>query len=89
MLGTSFWSVHGILKDNMNCVWIDAKFVFCLLFVCEFLPTGKVQCSVNSFLLKKSRCHLSVGDLYDPSKIAEHACQVRNNEPMEVLWTAV
>jgi len=34
MLGTSFWSVHCILKYNMNYVWIGTKFVFCLLFVC-------------------------------------------------------
>jgi hypothetical protein len=42
MLGTSSWSVHGILKDNINCVWIGAKFVFCLLFLCEFLAVDKM-----------------------------------------------
>ena len=43
MLGTSFWSVHGILKYNMNYVWIGAKCVFCLLFcVCESLAREKM-----------------------------------------------
>jgi hypothetical protein len=44
MLGTSFWLVHGILQDNTNIVWIGAKFVFHLVFVCvcEFLAKEKM-----------------------------------------------
>jgi hypothetical protein len=74
MLGTAFCSVHGILKDNLNYVWIGTKICVLSAFCTyEFLakekwlsfhtlPTGKVQYSVNCFLVKESRCHLSVGD---------------------------
>lgn len=53
MLRTSFWSVHGTLKDNMNYVWIGAKFVFCLLFVCVNFWLKQNDCHSAPFLLAR------------------------------------